>query len=493
MRGQPGAAGRAGCRPPPRCRWRRDCPGTASWWAASMSVRGPGPRSTKRLTPAPSMVRYGWRRTGKSLASRTASVSRARSRLDRQASRSAMSRGVAADSRRYPARSSRGAGDRPRRRFMSRAAVTLRAPPTARRSPSRHRRPRSAVTPAARRAGTGRREREQARRIAARRRGHRRDRQAQELRHARRRDRQVGRLVALAAPGLGRQVRAIRLDHEPVERQGPHHLGEPPRARVGHRARDRDQEPEVEAARAPPRGRPRSSAGSRRRRRPPRPRRRRGGPRAPRGNGAGRASRRPAPGGAGRRAPPAAPARGEGPGSSRARSRRSRRPAGRARARRSARGPPGSPCRHRAGGCRRRRRRRAPPRRGRPPPPTSPRPSPIVRKPVTPAARARAITAARSASNAGSWRWACVSNSTVTRPPGTARGRSAGRTAVTTSTVQRPWASGGKSALREKVRKPPARPPWHRRREPHRRDHAPLVAPPVLDRLVAAPRGPPPA
>ena len=58
-----------------------------------------------------------------------------------------------------------GAEDRPRRRFMSRAAVTFRAPPTARRSSEPPApRPLRASRRRRRRAGTGRREREQARR-----------------------------------------------------------------------------------------------------------------------------------------------------------------------------------------------------------------------------------------------------------------------------------------------------------------------------------------
>ena len=154
-------------------------------------------------------------------------------------------------------------------------------------------------------------------------------------------DRQVGRLVALTAPGLGRQVRAIRLDHERVERQRPHHLGEPPRARVGHRARDRDQEPEVvaaarhlevarEAVQDPADGGDPLGLADVEEVRVRLPAMEQDGlPDGPRQRGAGRP------------APPAARPGARGRGSSPARSRRSRRPAGRARARRSARGPPG--------------------------------------------------------------------------------------------------------------------------------------------------------
>ena len=85
---------------------------------------------------------------------------------------------------------------------------------------------------------------------------------------------------------------------------------------------------------------------------------------------------------------------------------------------------------------------------------------PIVRKRVTPAARARARTSARSASNAGSCRCAWVSKSPVISASTRKRRRPISwPEAVTTSTVQRAAGVGGKSALREKVRNPPGRPP----------------------------------
>ena len=341
-----------------------------------MSVRGPGPRSTRRLTPAPSMVRYGWRRTGKPRREQHGlgqlgplPVGPPREQVRHVARRGRGQPAISGEVEQGRRGPSPAAVHEPRDRDVQGAADGAAQPePPAPRPLRRH---------AGGAAGPGRGGGSASRRAAllARRRGHRRDRQAQELRHARGRDRQVRRLVALTAPGLGRQVRAIRLDHETVEREGPHHLGEPPRARVGHRARDRDQEPEVEAAarhlevareavQDPADGgdplrladveeiRVRLAAMEQD-----------GLPDGPRQPELGD-ERRPAgrPGARGR-------------GSSRARSRRSRRPAARARARRSARGSPEPPCRHRAGGCRRRRRRRAPPRRGRPPPPRSPRPS----------------------------------------------------------------------------------------------------------------------
>ena len=165
---------------------------------------------------------------------------------------------------------------------------------------------------------------------------------AQELGHARGRDRQVGRLVALPAPRLGREVRAVGLDDEPVERERPHDLGEPARARIRHRPRDRDEEPEVEAP-------ARHGQVAREAVEDPAARghvlgraERRAGPRAPRGSGAARASRRSARGGAARPAPSAGRRAARGRDSSRARARRSRPPSAPGRARRSARAPPSS-------------------------------------------------------------------------------------------------------------------------------------------------------
>ena len=226
-----------------------------------------------------------------------------------------------------------------------------------------------------RRAGPERRKGQQPRGVLARRRGHRPDRHTPELRHARGRDRQVRRLVALTPPGLGREVRAIRLDHETVERQRPHHLGEPARARVGHRARDRDQEPEAEAA-------PRHLEVSREAVEDP------ADGRDPLGladveeirvrlsameqDGLPDGPRQPELGD--ERGPLDGPRREvavvvEPDLADRDDPRRA------PRARQAARGSPDSPRWHRAGGCRRPRGCRAPPRRGRPPPPTSPRPS----------------------------------------------------------------------------------------------------------------------
>ena len=58
----------------------------------------------------------------------------------------------------------------------------------------------------------------------------------------------VRRLVALAAVGLGRQVRAIRLDDEAVLGHEAGDVGQRARVLVGHRPGQRDEEAEVETA-----------------------------------------------------------------------------------------------------------------------------------------------------------------------------------------------------------------------------------------------------
>ena len=315
----------------------------------------------------------------------------------------------------------------------------------------------------------------------------------QELRHARRRHRQVGGLVALASPRLRRQVRAVGLDTSRSSGRARTTSREPPRARIRHRARRSRSGARGRGRAAPPRGRPRSSGGSRRRRRSPR---------------SAQTSRRSAcasrqwsstgfPTARASRAAPRARARWTSPRrevpevvepdlADRHDARRPgerRDPRERRRVRRRWR---------RAGGSRRPRRRRAPRRRARWRASEVGTSVPMVRKPATPAARARASTTARSSSNAGSWRCAWVSTSPVTRPPGSAGGRSAGR-----RPSARPRSSGRPRRREVGLPRVRAEAAWpaavHRRGEPDRRDHAALVPPPVLDRLAGARRARPPA
>ena len=223
---------------------------------ATSAVRG---RDRRRDSPPPLPVRYGSRVTGRPDARSTArSASRAH---DWTGTRGApRSRAAWAPTGRESRRGRAGARAG-RRRFMRRAVVTFSAPPRTRRALRRQRpgrwvtgrRPRTPTRGAARGPGGVRRGRVRDRRR----------RPAQELGHARRRDRQVGGLVPLPAPRLGREIGAVGLDDKPVERQRPHDLGEPSRARIRHRPRDRDEEAEIQAP-VPRPGRPRSSGGSRR-------------------------------------------------------------------------------------------------------------------------------------------------------------------------------------------------------------------------------------